>query len=416
MVEPSGNENQRLPSDVSNILRNLSFFREVSDLERILKPIADSISRLERRDTTLADCLVEFLRICDDVQRAAERGLGRAIDTEADFVEHIVRVLNFRFSEYHNSLYLVGLYLHPGYKQLSVSKNKSWNDVLDAVFRIARDNFDYDDDEFRLLAQQLRWYHQDRPPFTSKRYNADPVAYWKDLSNENACKVKEFALKLFEVVPSAVETERLFSNLSDTKWKKRNKMAPNRLRAQAQMQGFYKASDPQTGAWKSFQPRKNTLGGVDGANTVSQALESQPDGSHSVSDNTIADVSFEDIDDEELPEFETVADYSSNQSGEGTTDGGNGATAQTLSLDDLDTYLEDSFLHLNQQLRSKGTSSHSLLAREEYDLNYLRRSNENEVSDDEAMGGSDTAPSTSTRSYNLTLDSVLQEWGDATDA
>jgi hypothetical protein len=315
---------------------------------------------------------------------------------------------------------------------LSLSGRKTWNDVLTAIFMVARDKWGWFDGDLQNLMQQLLSYKHGAARFTTcpDSYD-DPLEYWRQVPDHcNTAKAKEFALKLFDVCPSAVETERLFSQLSDTKSKKRNQMRPIRLRAHAQMQAYYRASYPYTGKWKSFTSdrRLDRFVTENDSDTVAGAMEAHENAedTSSAAIDMLADVSF-DIDSEEdgdLPEFvpaeesssvRTLAEeqgasdtHTTENDADGTGDGE--ADGQFLTLDDIDTHLEDSFLMLRRELQRENVSHHVLRAAEEYDLDDPLVCGRNESRSTSNSGSASSSTGTSC-TRNLSLENLLNQYG-----
>jgi hypothetical protein len=92
---------------VRNIINNCQHWVNNGHLILLLKPIADSIARLESSTTTLADCKMELLRLGGVIL------LADVSDTQLK--RHCIQVYNKRYAGFNNPIYTLALYLHPKY-------------------------------------------------------------------------------------------------------------------------------------------------------------------------------------------------------------------------------------------------------------------------------------------------------------
>lgn len=86
-----------------------------------------------------------------------------------------------------------------------------------------------------------------------------------------------------------------------------------------------------------------------------------------------------------------------------------------LSLEDIDTYLEHSFLQVREEIAGQDLTTHSLRVGRHYDLNHPLVSGKTYDAQHANVEEPpfDCAPSSV--SCNLTMDNVLQQWGKVTD-
>ena len=106
----SENSNIITSSAVKNIItRKRGFFQDVQDLATIIKPIKDSIIRLESQDANLADCFFSLAQLGAAIKNVPE-------SDHRMFRRHCIKIFNVRFNEFDFDEHLLAYYLHPEYK------------------------------------------------------------------------------------------------------------------------------------------------------------------------------------------------------------------------------------------------------------------------------------------------------------
>jgi len=104
------NSNVITNNAVKNIItRKRGFFQDVQDLATIIKPIKDSIIRLESQDANLADCFFSLAQLGATIKNVPE-------SDHRMFRRHCIKSFNTRFNEFDFDEHLLAYYLHPGYK------------------------------------------------------------------------------------------------------------------------------------------------------------------------------------------------------------------------------------------------------------------------------------------------------------
>jgi hypothetical protein len=102
----------RIASDVVNIIEDSRFWLDVETVLNATKPIAESLGRLERSRTNLADCAIEFLRI----GARLERDRGKFANHE-NLLSHIRKSYNWRYRQFFTKYHTLAMCLHPVGKQ-----------------------------------------------------------------------------------------------------------------------------------------------------------------------------------------------------------------------------------------------------------------------------------------------------------
>jgi GNAT superfamily N-acetyltransferase len=95
---------------VVNVINNRSFFYDIENLYKIMKPLAYAMSIIQSASLALADCylILSYLHLATDqfIDNTETRMFGR----------HVRKVVNIRLKEFQNDLYLSAYYLHPKYR------------------------------------------------------------------------------------------------------------------------------------------------------------------------------------------------------------------------------------------------------------------------------------------------------------
>ncbi len=125
--------NTQLPFDISNIISSRIHFAENSELVTVLKPVVDSIARLEGRDSTLANVLGEFCKI-----RSRWSRLQLDSSAAAEFKNKAIQILGSRVKDYENDLYLVAFYLSPKYKKIAISRKMQYKDMKISLLNLLK--------------------------------------------------------------------------------------------------------------------------------------------------------------------------------------------------------------------------------------------------------------------------------------
>jgi len=234
-VEQSGVlGNPQLPPDIIQAIRNRYHFAKNNELTVILKPVIDSIGRLEGGDSTLGDVMAEFCYI-----RFAWMHLDEITSPDAiRFKEEGLRILSRRAKQYDQEIYFIAFFLCSKYKRVAISGNwtfrRIWNSLLSLVKA-----WGYTVNDVEKLRTEISQYHNHDELFiAAEGLPQGPRAYW-DLMIE-VPTLRKLALKVFAIVPHGAAVERLFSILSLSKSKIRNKLSIDTMKQIAMMRAELK--------------------------------------------------------------------------------------------------------------------------------------------------------------------------------
>lgn len=199
------------PEILSTVLHDPQYWDMLSQILRICKPLVDGIGNVESRDMTLADCVIELLRIGRFLQRMKPDNN----DDEA-FLDWARAVFNREFKKIHTDTHHLALFLHPLCRKLALSglpESRTLGDIIDTALKIAK-RLGWDETTSRKLIQDIIDYEKDRGPFGVRTGRSDPHQWWDRLTVvDTAHPLRVFALLMHSIVPHAAEVERLFSNL-----------------------------------------------------------------------------------------------------------------------------------------------------------------------------------------------------------
>jgi len=234
-LQLSGGEgNIRLPGDVKTIIRSRLHFAKNSQLTQILKPIIDSIGRLEGRDATLGDILAEFCYI-----RSAWMRLPPLDSEDAnDFKAHALRILSERAKPFNEEVYIVAFYLSPRYKRVAISRKWDFRTIWNSILNIVKVWGLTINDVQKLRAEISQYQNDDGPFLNANGLPKDPRTFWNLIVDVPT--LRRFALKLFAIVPHGAAVERLFSTLSLAKSKIRNRLSVDSLKQIAMLRADLK--------------------------------------------------------------------------------------------------------------------------------------------------------------------------------
>lgn len=98
----------------------------------IIKPIADSITRLEQSSTTLDQVFAELINLYTTVKDV------NVTSNYNSFKTHIIKIITKRASEFDHPIYFVALFLNPKYQSVAISMKKTYNDIWKDIENLAK--------------------------------------------------------------------------------------------------------------------------------------------------------------------------------------------------------------------------------------------------------------------------------------
>ncbi|PLW08573.1 hypothetical protein PCANC_24536 [Puccinia coronata f. sp. avenae] len=192
---------------------------------------------LKKADTNLADIWKELLTAYKTIQDL------NVYSRFEPFRRHCLEVLESQTTVYHQDIYVIAFFLHPGYRRVAVSKKHSLSDVGQMLLRLAK-NWKLTKAEAAPLQDAMNRYYNSLFPYDSKK-KEDPLAFWLKVPyTPKLALLKKLAIEILEIVPHAAGVEGLFSMMNAIKTKTRNQMSPNTLKMTAQLKLHLLQGDP----------------------------------------------------------------------------------------------------------------------------------------------------------------------------
>lgn len=247
-------EKEKLPQKIVNIVSHRTFFTDIENLYKIMRPLAYAMSLIQSRSTTLADCylILSYLQlvVSSFVINADMRMFGR----------YVSKVVNKRLREFQNDYYLSCFYLHPKYRGAGLLTNSratvfrtiaeysklignnasTTKNVISALQR-----FEISAGSYSLMyakGEQPVFFFLDRNRASRShdQLGDTPTAWWymvKDQTHGDC--LQKIALRLLSITPHSVMPERLFSILDWQHSKRRNRLNPFTLESIAKIHTYY---------------------------------------------------------------------------------------------------------------------------------------------------------------------------------
>eukprot|EP01138_Halocafeteria_seosinensis_P003902 gb/GECG01003988.1/.p1 GENE.gb/GECG01003988.1/~~gb/GECG01003988.1/.p1 ORF type:complete len:517 (+),score=58.69 gb/GECG01003988.1/:1-1551(+) len=236
-----GPEGRHMSREIQKLCKNGEALEEIELLCKGVRPISDAICRLQSRETSLADCQIELLRVGYDLQEICDEDTGIDTDDSIQFKKHLVDAFNVRYREYGDPLYVVALSLHPYCSTLATSGKMTTRDIGLELNRIARrcKLVEGEKSSMRLLKEYMKFVDRTEA-YKSRMHEKDPIRWWQNTDPENN-ELKKVALRILSICPGSGDVERLFSSLAAAKTKMRSGLSVSTMAKVAKMKTYYQA-------------------------------------------------------------------------------------------------------------------------------------------------------------------------------
>ncbi|BBN10816.1 hypothetical protein Mp_5g06650 [Marchantia polymorpha subsp. ruderalis] len=189
--------------DIFKLVEDDYHFAMNKELCKLIKPIADSIARMEQSSTTLDQIFAELIKLYTVVK-----------DTDVTefcslFKAHMIKIIQKRASEFDHPIYFVALFLNPQYQSVAISRTKTYNNIQNDIANFAKGWRFTKANTISLLAD-LNEYTNRSEVFTNSQPKDCAINFWQSLVGANALRV--FALKIFSIAPHNAAVEHCFHN------------------------------------------------------------------------------------------------------------------------------------------------------------------------------------------------------------
>jgi hypothetical protein len=165
---------QLLTNDkIKPIIQSRNFFSNLRILAFVLDPLRKAVLSLESKKATLADCFLSLARLAATLKK-----LPRSFNPE--FRRHCVKVINERYDEFDDDLYITCFFLDPRFRNAPLKKT-AFKRVLRCVASIGK-RLGFDRYEADTLCDQIQKYNDEQDPFDLDiGYAKDsPMNWWKN--------------------------------------------------------------------------------------------------------------------------------------------------------------------------------------------------------------------------------------------
>lgn len=199
------------------LLNDRHHFANNQDLLQVLKPIVDSISRLEQDSSTLGDVLAEFGILHWTISRINDNSKRVLTTCKKLALEQLCR----RVKNYDSQWYWLAFFLTPAYKKVAVSKRYTTKNMIRfacALVKrweggISRPNID-------IICDEVGKYFRGAETYGRNFNGKSAYEYWSHMPES---VLKRVALRLLAIPPHTADVERLFSSMGLMKTKLRNR-------------------------------------------------------------------------------------------------------------------------------------------------------------------------------------------------
>ncbi|CAG8562467.1 20948_t:CDS:2 [Dentiscutata erythropus] len=196
----------------------------VLNLEKVLKKIVeDNILTNDQinksNNTTLGDCFLSLAKTSATIKKLL-------IQQYAKFRQYCINILNKRFEEFDNDLYLLGYFLMPNFRSNSI-----WL------------KFGNTCESGNILIAHLQLYKEKKYLYDKVYIQGHdiPIIWWNSIEPEPEY-LQELALKILAIVPNSVSCERNFSLLTWLTGNKRTQIDIQNLESIAKLCTYYNSN------------------------------------------------------------------------------------------------------------------------------------------------------------------------------
>ena len=193
-------------------------FIDNADLLLGLKPIADVIGTMESSSTHIGLLILSIINLHQQYEASEDN----------EFVNHAKLSLSRRFKQYflQPPIYFVVLFLWPMYRDFTISKKFTFEWIKRETLKVAK-SWKFSKNDCILIIQSLTQYVN--TPEDQFMMNLDPIIFWNSTAKFHP-PMRQLAVMLFKVKGHAAPVETLFSGMSYTKTKTRNRMNVENLK------------------------------------------------------------------------------------------------------------------------------------------------------------------------------------------
>ena len=131
---------------IKQIIQFRGFFSDLRILGFVLDPLRKAVLSLESKKATLADCFLSLVRLAATLKK-----LPRSFNTT--FRNHCIKVINERFDEFDDDIYITCFFLDPRFRGAPLKQN-AFKRVLRSATLIGK-RLGFDRYEADILCDQI---------------------------------------------------------------------------------------------------------------------------------------------------------------------------------------------------------------------------------------------------------------------
>ena len=250
---------EEFPKIREEVLQNVTdrHFVDNEELLEILQPLGDLIGELEKSATTLADIIVQFLKLHLYYRRLNQRAVRNP------FVEQSLNLLSNRYKQYFMSeIFPIVLFLTPKYRDFSTSRfyQKDW--IIRQIIILAI-KWKFSKNDCTEIAQDISVYSECE--LTEREHEQSVRVFWQLTIKYNK-PTRTLVRYMFSIKGHGAPVETLFSSLSYSKPKIQNKMVTENLKIIGTVRKHLKKKEPIKGRGKRSRDKTK------GVNTLSDCF------------------------------------------------------------------------------------------------------------------------------------------------
>ncbi|RIB18836.1 hypothetical protein C2G38_2309201 [Gigaspora rosea] len=189
---------------------------------------------LESKNATLGDCFLSLAKTSATIKKLP-------IHQYSEFRNYCYNVLNKRFKEFDDDLYILGYFLTPNYRNIGF-KSGQFSRIIKIVGSISK-KFGNDEADSNILTAHLRLYKENKYPYNESYVpGVDiPIIWWNSIDAEPNY-LRELALIILSIVPNSASCERNFSLLTWLTSNKHIQLNTQKLETIAKLCTYYNSN------------------------------------------------------------------------------------------------------------------------------------------------------------------------------
>ncbi|RIB04673.1 hypothetical protein C2G38_2148909 [Gigaspora rosea] len=186
------------------------------------------------KNATLGDCFLSLAKTSATIKKLP-------IHQYSEFRNYCYNVLNKRFKEFDDDLYILGYFLTPNYRNIGF-KSGQFSRIIKIVGSISK-KFGNDEADSNILTAHLRLYKENKYPYNESYVpGVDiPIIWWNSIDAEPNY-LRELALIILSIVPNSASCERKFSLLTWLTSNKRIQLNTQKLETIAKLCTYYNSN------------------------------------------------------------------------------------------------------------------------------------------------------------------------------